>query len=94
MLLLLELSRPVMVRLLLRHLLILFLETGSLMTLLLYDVYLLFCFFVFGALYFGRPSCIYRHWLLYIYDIGGLWIALVVCVYGFVFMDMCLWIGV
>jgi putative effector of murein hydrolase len=29
-----------------------------------------------------------------IYDIGGLWITFVVCVYGFVFMDMCLWICV
>ena len=58
-------------------------------------MYISFFFsFVFGALYFGRLSFIYRHWLLYIYDIGGSWIVFVVYVYGFVFMAMCLWICV
>jgi hypothetical protein len=58
-------------------------------------MYISFFFsFVFGALYFGWLSCIYGHELLCIYDIGGLWVAFVVCVYGFVFMDMCLWICV
>ena len=53
-------------------------------------MYISFFFsFVFGALYFGRLSCIYRHWLLYIYDIGGSWIVFAVCVYG-----LCLWLCV
>jgi hypothetical protein len=69
LLLLLGLVRLVLVRLLLRHLQILFLETGSSMTLLLYNVYLSF-FFLFGALYSGRTFCrLYRHWLLYIWTV-------------------------
>jgi hypothetical protein len=56
-------------------------------------MYISFFFsFVFGALYFGRLPCIYKHGLLYIYDIDGSWMVFVVFVYGF--MDLCLWIGV
>jgi hypothetical protein len=105
LLLLPELARPVMIRLLLHHLLILFLETGSLMTLLLYDVYLFLSFLFLGPcilaghLVFSDIGCC-------IYDIGGLWIVFAVygyvymdlclwlCVYGFVFMNLCLWLCV
>ena len=57
----------------------------------------LFLLFSFGALYFCRTFCIYmgRTDIEYcMYDICDLWTALVVCVFGFVFMDMCLWICV
>ena len=69
LLLLLELTRPVSVRLLLRHLLIPFLEIGSSTTLLPYDVFL-FCFSSLWGLVF-QPDILYRHglyrnWLLYI----------------------------
>ena len=44
-------------------------------------MYISFFFsFVFGALYFGRLPCIYRHGLLYIYNIDGSWMVFVVFV--------------
>jgi hypothetical protein len=77
---------------------ILFLETGSLTTLLLHDVH--FCLFLssFVALYFGQTLCIYMGCTdigYCIYDIlWFLWMVLVFF-YGYVFlamcMDVCLW---
>jgi hypothetical protein len=92
LLLLPELARPVMVRLLLRHLLIPFLETGSLITLLLYDVYLFFLFLL--------GPCILAGHFVFAWDVQTLSIVyMTFVVYGqclwFVFMamclDMCLW---
>ena len=99
LLLLLELARLVLVRLLLRHLLIPSLGTGFSTILLPHDVFSLLFFFLFGALYFGRPFCIGMGCTdidYCIYDICGLWMALVFFyVYGHVyrcmFMDVCLW---
>ena len=57
----------------------------------------LFLLFSFGALYFGRTFCIYMGCTdieYCMYDICDLWTALMVCVYGFVsmnvFMDLCM----
>ena len=64
----------------------------------------LFLLFSFGALYFGRPFCIYMGCIdieYCMYDICDLWTALVVfglwlwiCIYGYVYgaMCLCLWI--
>ena len=57
--LLLELTRPVSVRLLLRHLLIPFLETGSSTTLLLHDVFLFYFSSLWGLVF--RLDILYRH---------------------------------
>ena len=81
-------ARLVSVRLLLRHLLILFLGIGSLMILLPRDVFFLFLF-PFGALYFGRPFCIDMGCIYIgycIYDICGLLDS----IYGYVFIAMCM----
>ena len=59
----------------------------------LYDVFFFFfLLFLFGALYFGRPFCIDIEYC--IYGICGLWTVFVVWVYvyGYVFVDMYLWI--
>ena len=89
-LLLPELARLVSVRLLLRQLLIPFLETGSLTTLLLHDVFSSFFCLLLG-------SCILAGHFVFtwgctdigycMYDICGLWIALMV---WFIFMAMCM----
>jgi hypothetical protein len=100
LLLLPELTYLVLVSLLLRHLVILFLETGSLTTLLLHDVH--FCLFLssFVALYSGQTLCVCMGCTdidYCIYDICGLWMVLVFF-YGYVFlamcMDVCLWMYV
>ena len=85
--LLLELAHLVMVRLLLRHLLILFLWIGSLTTLHHRDVYFSsFLFFCFWGLVFW-PAILYLHLGctdigLCIDDIYGFWIVFVACIYG------------
>ena len=66
LLLLPELARPVMVRLFLRHLLILFLEIGSSMILLLYDVYFFLFLFCFWGLVFW-PTILYLQTLAIVY---------------------------
>ncbi len=97
MLLLPELAHLVMVRLLLRHLLIPFPGIGSLTTLHPRDVYfssLLFCFWglvFWPAILFLHLGCTDIGYC--IYDIYGLWIVFVVCVYGLC-MGMCLWLCV
>ena len=86
-----------MVRLLLHHLLILFPGIGSSTTLHPRDVYfssLLFCFWglVFlPAILFLHLGCTDIGYC--IYDIYGLWIVFVVCVYALC-MGMCLWLCV
>jgi hypothetical protein len=88
LLLLPELTYLVLVSLLLRHLVILFLETGSLTTLLLHDVLFSSLFFL-GALYSGQSFCIYMGCTDIVY--------MTLVVYGwfwFSFMVMCLWLCV
>jgi hypothetical protein len=81
-----------LVRLLLRHLLIPSLETGSLTTLLPHDVFSVLFLSSFGALYSGQTFCVYMGCTdidYCIYDICGLWMVLVFF-YGYVFMAMCM----
>jgi hypothetical protein len=90
LLLLLELARLVLVGLLLRHLLIPFLETGSLTTLLPRDVYLFFLLLL-------GPCILARHFV-FIWDVQTLTIVyMTFVVYGwfwFSFMVMYLWLCV
>jgi hypothetical protein len=95
LLLLLELARLVWVRLLLRHLQILFLETGFSMTLLLYDVYLFFLFSFLGPCIPAGHfvfTWIVVHMALVVYG-QCLWLCIYGYMYGCVFMAMCMDVG-